>query len=602
MSQISKILDSIFQNNGGTTKQWRQANEILLTRTDEVKKYVAYMKNKIRDLNKDTQLLALDFLDYSIDDGKMPLWTQVGSKDFLNSLVNIYKTRNEEEVQTKILFLIKKWANKFQKYNTIIPNFFSTYEHLKNNDVNFPKDEESTYEKYLQGPGVNSGFGSGESKKIKDENNISKNKTYVKDINVDLRTNSYEKKYKRLVNKLDDWTQQIQDANVYMDLAQGGSFDDELRGICEDLESGKKLLVDTIESGKLKDEKLMEISLNVQDDLEMTLKRWEDVKNGRNPEPFKSSFFGNKGNNNDNFNNDNKGNNNISSNINNNQNKGGFDLLGFDNDFGGGNNNTNNNNNSNQGNDLLDVFSQNSNQANQNQGNNNFFGNMGNNNQNNNQNNNNDFFGINNNQMNANQNNNNFFGNNNNQNTFSQNNNNNFFGNTNNQNNFNQNNNNNFFGNNNNQNNFNQNNNNNFFGNNNNQNNINQNQNNSNNNDLFSQMFNNSNTNNSNNNMANNNFMNNNNNSNSNNINSNNNFNNLFQSNNNFNNNNNNAFNMNNNQFINLNNNNTMNNQINLGNNNNFNNFNFNNNNFNLDKKKNDKNTSNKDYVFDFQV
>ena len=581
MSQIITLLDSIFQNNGGTTKQWRQANEILLTKTDEIKKYVSYMKNKIRDLNKDTQLLALDFLDYSIDDGKMPLWTQVGSKDFLSSLVNIYKTRTEEEVQTKILFLIKKWANKFQKYNTIIPNFTSTYENLKNNDINFPHGMESTYEKYLQGPENNQGFGNGESKikKIKNEN-TSSNKNYVKNINVDLRTSSYEKKYKRLVNKLDEWTQQIEDANVYMDIAQGGNFDDDLRGICEELESGKKQLVDTIESGKLKDEKLMEISLNVQDDIEMTLKRWEDVKNGRNPSTFNSSFFSKSGNNN-NKNNDN--------NNNNNQNKGGLDLLGFD-----GDDNSNNNNNANKGNDLLDVFSG---AQNVNQGNNDFFGNIGNNNQDNN-----NFFGNN-----SNQNNNNFFGNNNqnnqnNINFFGDNNNqinNNFFGNSN-QNNANQNNNTNFFGNNS-QNNLNQNNN--FFGNNNNQNNANQN----NNNDLFSQMFNNNNTNNMNNNMnnnmSNNNFMNNNNN---------NNFNNLLQ--------NSNAFNMNNNQFVNLNNN--LNNQMNIGNNNNnsFNNFGFNNNNnantnannnfnnnntfnnFNQNNNINNKNKSNKDYVFDFKI
>ena len=468
MSQITKILDSIFQNNGGTTKQWREANEILLTKSDEAKKYVAYMKNKIRDLNKDIQLLALDFLDYSIDDGKMPLWTQVGSKDFLQSLINIYKTRNEEDVQMKILFLIKKWANKFQKYNTIIPNFTSTYENLKNNDVDFPHDMESTYEKYLQGSGIESGFK--ESKKIRDEKNVSKNKTYVKDINVDLRTNSYEKKYKRLVNKLDDWTQQIQDANVYMDLAKDGKFDDELRGICEELETGKKQLVDTIESGKLKDEKLMEISLNVQEDIETTLKRWKDVKNGRMPENFQSSFFSQRENNIVNYNNSNDNNSNK-------QDKGGFDLLGFENEFGENNNNMNNN--FNKGNDLLDVFSA---SQNSNQSNNAFFNNMGDNHQNNNilgnmnSNNNNNFFQNNqnnnafgNNNQNNNlannflgnfnqgNNNNNFFGNNN---QNSQNQNNNFFGN-NNQNSQNQNN--NFFGNNN-QNNQNQNNN--FFGNN----------------------------------------------------------------------------------------------------------------------------------------
>ena len=452
MSQLITILDSIFKTNGGTTRQWRNANEILLTHTEEVKKYCAYMKNKIRDLNKNIQLLALDFLDYSIDDGKIPLWTQVGSKEFLTSLVNIYKTRNDQEVQIKILYLIKKWANKFQKYNTIIPNFTSTYENLKNNDVEFPDDIESTYEKYLGND--NEGNNKSNNNKYNNINNLvsSENKNYVKKINLDLRTTSYERKYKRLVNKLDDWTQQIQDANVLMDMANENGFDDELRGICNDLETGKTQLIDTIESGKLKDEKLMQISLGVQDDIEMTLKRWNDVKNGKKPQSFKSSFLNEKNNNDNGFNKnkDNMGNNK--------QNKGGFDLLGFDDDFGGNNNNSGNNNSNNNmlGNDLFDVFSGNNN-SNNNMGNTNNFNNnnqnMGNNN-NNNQNNNLNFFGNNNGQNNQNLNNINFFDNNNNLNNNQQNN---------------------------------QNNNNNFFGNNN----INQNnQNNGNNNDLYSQIFN----------------------------------------------------------------------------------------------------------------
>ena len=453
MSQLITILDSIFKANGGTTRQWRNANEILLTHTEEVKKYCAYMKNKIRDLNKNIQLLALDFLDYSIDDGKIPLWTQVGSKEFLTSLVNIYKTRNDQEVQIKILYLIKKWANKFQKYNTIIPNFTSTYENLKNNDVEFPDDIESTYEKYLGND--NEGNNKSNNNKYNNVNNLvsSENKNYVKKINLDLRTTSYERKYKRLVNKLDDWTQQIQDANVLMDMANENGFDDELRGICNDLETGKTQLIDTIESGKLKDEKLMQISLGVQDDIEMTLKRWNDVKNGKKPQSFKSSFLNEKGGGGNGFNknNDNMGNNK--------QNKGGFDLLGFDDDFGGNNNNSGNNNSNNNnmlGNDLFDVFSGNNNNNN-NMGNTNNFNNnnqnMGNNN-NNNQNNNLNFFGNNNGQNNQNLNNINFFDNNNNSNNNQQNN---------------------------------QNNNNNFFGNNN----INQNnQNNGNNNDLYSQIFN----------------------------------------------------------------------------------------------------------------
>ena len=565
MSQLISLLDSIFKTNGGTTGQWRSANEILLTHTDEVKKYCAYMKNKTRDLNKNTQLLALDFLDYSIDDGKIPLWTQVGSKEFLSSLVNIYKTRNDEEVQNKILYLIQKWANKFKKYNTIIPNFNSTYDNLKENEVEFPDNMESTYEKYLQGgsraiSNNNSNSNNNINNKFNNKEINSENKNYVKKINLDLRPSSYERKYKRLVNKLDDWTQQIQDANVFMDMANEDGFDDELRGICSELEGGKGQLVDTIESGKLKDEKLMQISLNVQSDIEMTLKRWNDVKNGRKPENFKSAFFNNNENN-DYSNNNFGGNNNNSSG---NQNKGGFDLLGFDDDLGGNNNNGNNNN---LGNDLFDVFSGNNNNANNNGNNqgNDFFGNMGNNNNQN-------LFG--NNDSNINQNkqnnfNNNFFGNNmNNQMNQNQNNNiqgNNLFDN---------------FGNNNNA----QNNNQNFFGNN--ANNVNQNnqaQNNPN-NDLFSQLFNNNN---------------NVNNANINNLQ--NNLNSVYTETNQFGM----DFTKNNNMNINSNNN------TNLNNNNNFNNimafngsdFSKNNNNFNFNdnnNNQNNKNTSNKDFVFNF--
>jgi len=559
MSQITSILDSIFKTNGGTTRQWRSANEILLTHTEEAKKYVAYMKNKIRDLNRNTQLLALDFLDYSIDDGKIPLWTQVGSKEFLSSLVNIYKTRNDTEVQIKILYLIQKWANKFHKYNTIIPNFNSIYENLKNNDIEFPEDAESTYEKYLQGG--NSGNNNSDNNfsnnnfnnnnktnnnEFNNKENNSENKNYIKRINVDLRTSSYERKYKRLVNKLDDWTQQIQDANIFMDNANEEGFDDDLRGIMSDLETGKNQLVDTIESGKLKDEKLMQISLNVKDDIDMTIKRWNDVKNGRKPPQFKSSFFSDNNTDYKNTGNVNSGNNN-----NNQNNKAGFDLLGFD-DFGGNNVNNNNSGNNNLGNDLFDVFSGSNNNNNSNNNNTNnlnidFFGNMGNNNNQNNMNN-------------------NFFGNNNNNSG------------QNNQNNIN----NDFFNNNNQQNNQNNNMNNNFFGNDNNFNQNNQNQNNGN-NDLFSQIFNN-NTNN--------------NNANINNLQ--NNLNTVYNETNQF------GIDFTKNKMNNINDKN--NNQINSNNNNNFNNimaFNGsdssnNNFNFNDSNNKNSQNKGNQDFVFNF--
>ena len=79
----------------------------------------------------------------------MPLWTQVSSKDFLSSLVNLLKTRDAPEVNNKILFLIEKWGKKFEKYNTIIPGFSDIYIHLRDSGIQFPQGMKSTYSKYI---------------------------------------------------------------------------------------------------------------------------------------------------------------------------------------------------------------------------------------------------------------------------------------------------------------------------------------------------------------------------------------------------------------------------------------------------------------------
>ena len=50
------------------------------------------MKKKELELADEARKIQLEkmrrLLDYSIDDGKIPLWTQVGSKEFLSLLVN----------------------------------------------------------------------------------------------------------------------------------------------------------------------------------------------------------------------------------------------------------------------------------------------------------------------------------------------------------------------------------------------------------------------------------------------------------------------------------------------------------------------------------
>lgn len=79
----------------------------------------------------------------------MPLHTAVSSKDFLNTLLNLIKTRDSPEVLLsikktthKILYLIKKWGLRFESQKDIIPNFFESYMNLKNSGVTFPNGME----------------------------------------------------------------------------------------------------------------------------------------------------------------------------------------------------------------------------------------------------------------------------------------------------------------------------------------------------------------------------------------------------------------------------------------------------------------------------
>ena len=49
-----------------------------------------------------------------MEEGKIPVWTQVAAKDFLTNLLGILRTRDGAEVQCKILFLFKKWGIRFE--------------------------------------------------------------------------------------------------------------------------------------------------------------------------------------------------------------------------------------------------------------------------------------------------------------------------------------------------------------------------------------------------------------------------------------------------------------------------------------------------------
>jgi hypothetical protein len=170
-----------------------------------------------------------------MDEGKMPLFNQVSSKDFLGTLVNVLKTRGSPITQEKILYLLKKWGIKFEKNKDIIPTFTDLYDQLKKNNTVFPNITSPPYRKYVYSEEENKQNVSNSNKKsekipqnktslknnsesnhITEDLNAKKEKTSNYDYKnyISLSPSKFTKKYKVFVEELVIWMDNITLANV----------------------------------------------------------------------------------------------------------------------------------------------------------------------------------------------------------------------------------------------------------------------------------------------------------------------------------------------------------------------------------------------------
>ena len=97
----------------------------------------------------------------------------------------------------------------------------------------------------------------------------------------------FEKKYSKLVSYLKILVDNIALANDFIDNNSIEGVDD----IIKSIKKGNNSLIKTIESNKINDENLMEITLGVCDDINKTKKRFENFKKKGQTEPFISYFI-----------------------------------------------------------------------------------------------------------------------------------------------------------------------------------------------------------------------------------------------------------------------------------------------------------------------
>ena len=224
------------------------------------------------------------------------------------TLLNLLKTRNEKEIQFKILGLIKKWGLYFQDKRNQVPNFYEIYNNLNKSGVVFPENYSSTYHNYLQsnsnnnypsfsnsGNNNNNNYSNDFNDDFNNNNNNNDNDNFYENDDFDyvesfkgiLIPSKFEHKYNRLVNYLQTMIENISLANDMID-------NHEIEGLKEvmsPLRQGNNTLIDTITGDRLKNEKLMEITIGVSEDINRTLNRYEMITLRKKPEQFISSFL-----------------------------------------------------------------------------------------------------------------------------------------------------------------------------------------------------------------------------------------------------------------------------------------------------------------------
>jgi hypothetical protein len=261
------------------------------------------MRIKLIELNQEVQLLALDVLDFIMVEGKIPIWTQVAAKAFLTSLINILKTRDAPEVQAKILYLIKKWGVRFESYKEILPNFSEIYQGLRTSGVVFPDSIDSDYYRYLgeekeEKQNISNSNSNFVQNNYNDDFGVNNQNTHDYDIprttnsKLDINPDNYDKKYHKLLTKVKVWVENINLANEMIDNTPLASpADDGLKSVIDSLREAENENIIYIQE-KVKNEKLLELLLGINDDINRTMVRYDCLRARKKPQRFTSVFGG----------------------------------------------------------------------------------------------------------------------------------------------------------------------------------------------------------------------------------------------------------------------------------------------------------------------
>ena len=167
-------LESLFSNNGNNKEDWNYfATNIKKEEYSE--KIIENLSHYLKRNDQDKVSLALYITDYILDFGCPKIISLIAQQNFLEDILDLIRSETNANVinQKTVIYLIQKWAKKFQK-NKELDSFQKNFTMLQDYGMEFPDPNFSmdTYHKYIAEEQQNENL----NQNIQPQNNPQENK------------------------------------------------------------------------------------------------------------------------------------------------------------------------------------------------------------------------------------------------------------------------------------------------------------------------------------------------------------------------------------------------------------------------------------------
>mmetsp|Transcript_19719 Transcript_19719/g.36327 ORF Transcript_19719/g.36327 Transcript_19719/m.36327 type:complete len:491 (-) Transcript_19719:6025-7497(-) len=254
-----------------------QCVELINYRPDVPKEAIKVLKRRLLSRNPKVQLLTIELLDLAVDNCSLPLHNQVASKDFTSAISQLARNRETPQLtREKLAGLVQKWALKFDHSQDVLPGFNELYQSLKAAGMQFPPEP----------PGSRRQHFSEEPQPYSSSSSLSAPSVERRS----LPSSKVEKLKKDLgvVEENIQLTNEIIDASDPRDDATRNDILCQLVATLRAMESKLVKLISGVD-----DDELLNISIEMKDKVDFTLKRFEDLRHGRKPEANRLGYKSN---------------------------------------------------------------------------------------------------------------------------------------------------------------------------------------------------------------------------------------------------------------------------------------------------------------------